>query len=243
MSLAQQLLNPLFAGGPYTTYQRKVLTYSPIAYWPLDDTSGAVARCLVNPNQNGAYTGVTLANATGPDGVSWVPLFDGANDYVNILTATLQGALDLDEGSISLWAKVFNVGVWTDATFRRLLYLKDTAPVNSIDLMRYNSDNRVYLERRDDTSGKGKLYITSAPTAWVHLGLTWSVLANETRYYWTGSLLPGVDAADTATGTVVLAFIGSASTVPANPWYGWISDVAIFDTVLSGANIAALASA
>ena len=50
-------------------YNEKVLRTGPIAYWPQDETSGTVARCLVNPAQNGTYTGVTLANdLTGRSG-------------------------------------------------------------------------------------------------------------------------------------------------------------------------------
>ena len=52
-----------FAGSdgaaPGASYVSKVLSYSPIAYWALDEASGA-AVCRVNAAQNGTHTAVTL---------------------------------------------------------------------------------------------------------------------------------------------------------------------------------------
>jgi hypothetical protein len=69
-------------------YQAALLTYHPVAYWPLDETSGTTAYDLVG-NNNGVYVGgVTLgeagvSNAIGFGSSSSVR-FDGSSSYVDI---------------------------------------------------------------------------------------------------------------------------------------------------------------
>jgi len=73
--------------GGGSTYIDKVLSIQPanlIGYWPMNDASGAVALDYSGQGNNGAYTGVSLANAPGPDGGNSCPLFDGTSDFNNI---------------------------------------------------------------------------------------------------------------------------------------------------------------
>ena len=100
------------------SYADKVLSYGPIAYWPLWETAGASAACLVNPAQSGTAVGVTWANdATGAFGTA-APFFDGANDDINIYTAALAAAFSGHVGSLMVWCRVANAGVWTDGAAR-----------------------------------------------------------------------------------------------------------------------------
>jgi len=71
-----------------TTYQKSVVSLKPLAYWPLDESSGIVAHDLAG-NYNGAYVGgVTLLQA-GPTNsifgsLSRSALFDGVSGYVDM---------------------------------------------------------------------------------------------------------------------------------------------------------------
>ncbi len=71
-----------------TTYQQAVLSYDPIAYWPLNETTGTTAYDVIG-GYNGTYNGsYTLGNA-GPanpffSGSSMAAGFDGFSAYVDI---------------------------------------------------------------------------------------------------------------------------------------------------------------
>jgi hypothetical protein len=106
------------SSGRQRSYESKVLSYSPLAYWKLDETSGTIAvDSSVNANA-AAYVGPTLAANTFLDG-SPAPNFDGTNDYVNLYSAGLAvdwDAADPNQGTIALWVRVSGAGVWTDGT-------------------------------------------------------------------------------------------------------------------------------
>ena len=101
-------------------YADKILGYSPIAYWPLWEADGSTAEDISGNGFDGAYVDVTL----GADGIGdgrTCPLFDGAAGYMNAFSTGLRDAFNGAEGSFAIWAKVFNVGVWTDGNNNRRL--------------------------------------------------------------------------------------------------------------------------
>lgn len=99
---------------PYTD---RVLAYSPIAYWPLNEASGGTAEDLSGNNYDGSYTGVDLGQTGIGDG-NTAPYFDGTNDYVNIYSTGFRDVFNGAEGTVVIWAKVFNADVWTDGNVR-----------------------------------------------------------------------------------------------------------------------------
>jgi hypothetical protein len=73
---------------PGTTYQQAVLSFDPVAYWPLNETSGATAYDLVG-GHNGTYTGGFALAQAGPTNAifgapSYSAKFDGSSAYVDI---------------------------------------------------------------------------------------------------------------------------------------------------------------
>ena len=80
-------------------YRAKVLATSPIAYWPLNEASGAVAVCLNDSDLNGSYSGPTLANAAGPFAPDMAPYFDGAPRGDRARDANSGGTSDTTGGS------------------------------------------------------------------------------------------------------------------------------------------------
>ena len=71
-----------------STFQEALLSLSPIAYWPLSETSGTVAHDVIGGN-NGSYVGGCTLAQSGPansyfGSPSASVLFDGTSGYVDI---------------------------------------------------------------------------------------------------------------------------------------------------------------
>lgn len=214
-----------------------------IAYWPLWEATGAVADNYEGTAaRDGAYTDVTLGQTGIGDGHT-CPLFDGAAGFVNIYTTSLRDALDGAEGSFALWAKVYDAGVWTDSTTRHFLRLRADAQ-NRMSFTKQSADNRVDWIYEAGNVVESNTILTLSLTTWMHIAMTWSVVADQVIYY-----LNGVQdgAIDTGLGTWVglLAsdntVVGASDTVPNTPWHGYIAHVALWDTPLTSTEMAALA--
>jgi hypothetical protein len=69
-------------------YQQALLSYNPMAYWPLDETNGTVAYDLIG-GHNGTYVGGYTLSRPGPTNAFFGPSsqaagFDGTSAYVDI---------------------------------------------------------------------------------------------------------------------------------------------------------------
>ncbi len=217
-----------------------------IAYWPLNEKTGSTANDVSGNARHGSYTGVTLGSTGIGDGFD-CPFFDGANDYVNVYSVSLRDAFNGAEGTAMIWAKVFNVGVWTDATFRRTVML-NVDNNNRVTLfhgrINDNSLQSVYgaggtLETRDSAG--------HAETTWLHFAITWSKstgVTGEVRHY-INAVQEG--ATDTNLGVWVgnlvstTTVIGANDTDPTFVWHGYLAHPAIWDTPLTPTQIAQLA--
>ena len=231
--------------GGKTYYYKKVLSYGPIAYWPLWEPSGAVAQCLVNPAQNGTHSGVTLGQQGIGDGRT-CPYYDGANDHTNTYSVALDAAFNGAELSFVIWARVDAAAVWTDGIARLAIHF------------RVDADNRVYIgkdlvnNQLDFLYEAGNVlervqYNIGAPTSWLSLGITASASAGvdgEVRAYVNGTQ---VGATQTTLGVWAGALdatrvcIGAFNTAPTLVWSGWLGHGAVFNRALAPAEMAALA--
>lgn len=215
-----------------------------LALWRLNETSGATAdNAEGTAARDGTYTGVTLNNSTGPDGEP-VPLFDSTNDFVNVYSDSLRDAFNGAEGTAMVFAKVYNVGVWTNGSRNVALCLR-TDSTSLIYLWVPTANNtisiRYYASATDDD-------ITEAghsETGWLHFAATWHASNDEFKAYLDGALI------DTATTigawqgllTATQTVIGGQSTAPNWLWYGWLSNAAIWSKALTGPQIATINSA
>lgn len=230
--------------GAHMPYYKKVLGYGPIAYWPMWEPAGAVAGCLVDPAQNGAYTGVTLGQLGIGDGKT-CPYFDGANDYNNIYSVPFAGAFNGAEGTAIIWAQVLNAAVWTDASFRNVINI--LADFNNyIDIIKFAVNN--WLTYRYIAGGVAEQidYVTPAPTTFFSAGITWSASApptGEMRAYFNGIQVGatqvglGVWAGAPAVGTTL---IGAGNLVPGQVWNGYLAHGAVWDRPLTPVEMADL---
>ena len=239
---------PLTGAGPSAgSYIAKVLSYNPIAYWPLNELTGATANCLVNAAQDGAYTGVTLGQTvTDANGVSFIcPFFDGANDFVDIYSATLGAAFDGGEGSIMIWMKVNAAAVWTDGINRVMMHLGTNATDNYLRMMKESANNRVQWIYNADGTLDSDTKTGLSDTDWVMVAMTWSATGDLIQYFYDGAL----EDTDTGLGTydngLVENFtnIGSQTETPGLLWHGWLAHPAILGRALTVPEIADLAVA
>lgn len=233
----------LGAGKPYS---RRVRATGPIAYFPLWESSGTDILDQIDPNQNGTYTGVTLGQTGIGDGKT-CPLFDGANDYGDINTATLIAAFNAAEGSAMAWIKVSGAGVWTDGQQRYILNLKADAN-NQLFLRKLGGANDDKLSWVYEANNTIETVISGSlsTTAWQMMMLTWSKTGDAVKAYLyeagsggqVGSTQTGLG---TWSGALVLLMIGAQTTVPDNPSDGYLAHVTIWDSALDVTTIAALA--
>lgn len=225
------------------TYTETVLSLGPIAYWPLNERAGSTAFDLVDSAQNGSYGGaIVLANTVGPDGVNDAPLFPGGVTPVNIYSAALAGVFNGDEGSISVWFKVEDAGVWLDGVRNTVIALgADTS--NEIDIEQTAADNQLIMRRVGGGLTDSVTQVVGPQVGWIHIVITWSVSADSMSYYVNNSgLFFG--------GAGLSSFVGALNSnrcavggyfgTGARNFEGWIAHAALFDFALSSDEVSSL---
>lgn len=227
-------------GSQEAEYAAKVLATNPIAYWIQGEHEGSIAYCQVNPSQNGTYTAVTLGNAGIGDG-QVCPFYDGTGSHTNVLTATLASAFDGSEGTVAIWIKAANAGVWADASLREAIRIL------------IDGSNLVVLRKDVGANAFGFYYfaggvseiVSATPgpsTSWMHVAMTWSSTADEVEAFidgaQTGLTQTGLGA---WAGSIVQFMIGSDNGV-ASFWSGNLAHCAVWDSALAPATIATLAT-
>ena len=141
-----------------------------------------------------------------------------------------------------VWAKPYNVGVWTDASNR---YLFDAAGPTLPDYARiYKSSTNNRMSYRYRAGGvtlagdEDSLSITD----WMCLFLTWSKTEDEVAYWRDGA---AADVTDTGLGTWTETLntnkpvIGAANVVPGLVWNGWLGPIALWGRVPTDGEIQA----
>lgn len=233
---------PVVAAPVVPTYTEKVEGYNPIAYWVLGEAAGATAVDQINsPAQDGAYTGVTLGQPGIGDG-NTCPLFDGLNDYVDCFTATLAGVFDGTEGTLAIWAKVFNVGVWTDSAWRYTCSPFTNAS-NLAFIARAGVNNEMRYRYRPNGINEQVNQAGLTSVVFNHYAITWTDTGDEMRAFFNGIQQgPTQTGLNTWAGAITRFVIGAFTTVPGSPWYGWLAHCAVWDTPLTQPQIADLAT-
>ena len=220
-------------------YIDKINSYSPVAYYPLNETTGTAIVDQVSAN-NGTYSGVTLADTTGPAG-GVAPRWDGANDYGQVTSAVIGPVFSGAEGTLMAWFKMANVGVWTDSTFRRILYLVVDGN-NRIQLSKQNTNNNFLFQTNAGGTERDQAHTPYSETDWFHATITWSVTNSE--------MVGFIDGVEVVTENISLGtwvgtpdfFIGANDSTPTLVHNGWLAHIALWDSVVSDADILALAT-
>ncbi len=229
---------------PDLVYYNKVraLRYpSLIAYWPLWEASGPIAVDYSGRNLIGAYTAVNLGRDGIGDGKTSAS-FDGTTSYVNIYSTELNSLFNGLEGTLSFWFKVANAGVWTDATLRRMamLYVNGS---NYLGFGKTTTNNT--LQVFYGAGGTAETINSAAvggDVGWIHSALTWSKTGDLFALYLKGNFIASSATLGNWTGNLsaTQTIIGATSTVPANPFNGYIAHYAFWNATLTAGEIETL---
>jgi len=213
-----------------------------IGYWPGNEESGTVAVDYSGNGYNGVYTGVTLGQEGIGDGLT-CPLYDGTNDYMQP-PAGFRTAFNGLEGSLLLWFRVFNSGVWTDGIGRQAaIALVDGT--NRLWIQKSATNNLLSFVYTAGGTSKSVTRAATTTTGWVYLAMTWSASADQFIAYYAG-LQTG--ATQTGLGTWVgvpvaaQALIGAFATTPSNVTNGWIQHALCLNRAATPAEVAAAAA-
>jgi hypothetical protein len=231
------------------SYQGRVLSTGPIAYWPLNETSGTEAinygslGTAANGTLGAAGAAPTLGAIAAPGG-GLAPSFDGSNDTINIYTAALNTSFPRTLGSMSIWWKVSAAGVWTDGTVNTLY--RCFVDASNYVILRKSATNNV-VEFFYNAGGTSETLTSTAynNTSWNMMALTWTDAGDEVKWYnngsQTGATQTGIGTFSGNLSTLDTA-IGSAGTPASEVWSGNLAHAAIWNKVLTAAEIAALYS-
>jgi len=224
-----------------STYADKVLSYGPIAYWPLWEASGSVAYDISGNGRHGTYSNVTLgANGIG-DGRT-AASFNGTTSITSVISASLDAAFSGTAGTVLSWFKVSAVGVWTDSTARGVFeFWVDSN--NFVRCIRSAANNRLSLYYSAGSTLKTFNIDGLTSTSFLCAGLTWDASADAAKAFLSGSQ-QGATQSSLGTwgaGAIARAFIGALTVTPSNVWSGSEYGVALYASALSDATMADLA--
>jgi len=224
------------SGGPYTGRMQAIRTTNQIGYWRMGEAAGGVSLDLSPKSNLGAYTGVTLGQVGIGDGLT-CPLFDGANDYNNLLSAGLAADWDGDEFTIAGWLKVSAGGIWTDGLqhnvisigvdANNLLYLCSAVGNNSFGF-RFKSGG---VDKTSHVTGVSSI-------GWLHAAMTISLVDDEKIVYWEGMPYGAVqNGLGSWVGAPNMMLIGAGSTDPTQGWSGLQAHWMMWDCALTQAEV------
>jgi hypothetical protein len=224
--------------GSEAEYAQRVKATGPIAYWPLWDTVGTLSSDITGNLRGGVYTGVTLGQSGIGDGATSA-LFDGINDYDNILSASLAAAFSGAEGSLQLWWQ-HDPAAHNDAVLRRM-FIALVDGTNFLIAAKTGVDGNVQVDyQAGGVSEQHSLAVAAHRTVFSALHVTWSKSNERITYYDDGSQIGQDLTLGVWAGVPVTMVIGATSTVPANPYYGRLAHVALWDKELSGPTVGTL---
>lgn len=213
-----------------------------IAHWRLNETSGSTAdNAEGTADRDGTYTGVTLADVDGILDESKAPLFDGANDFVDIYSASLNTAFNVAEGTLLGWFRLS-----TDAAGQNVGVALRADGNNRVTLLLTAAEFLQWIYGAGGTFENVSRAVATEELVWIFMAMTWSVAANQMKAYLNGSQF-GSTQTGLGTWSGALASdqvnIGVRDNSPSlvQPWEGHICHVAVWTTPLTGAEILALA--
>ncbi len=243
MHRRHNLVRNLIMMGGGNAYQKYIIATSPIAYWPLNEISGAVAvnYGTLGTAANGSYTAVTLAQTPAPGG-GLAPSFDGATSLCEIDSVALSGAFSGLLCTISIWFRVSGVGVWTDGTADAAITL--LADMNNyVQIVNPGVPNNSIIAANVMGGAAGSENIPGFVGAgWYMFTMTYSDAADEGKSFVNGVQAGGTHAIGTWVGALAgtNTCIGSESNAGSNFWNGYLAHATIWSKVLTPTEILAL---
>jgi len=240
MSRKQALLIPTKGGASYIS---KVIATSPLAYWPLKETSGTVAADVVG-GFNGTYKRnvSTMGVEAGPSPGTTAPTFDGTNDVINIYSVAYSNAFPRAAGSLVMWGKAYHTDYWAAAVVAALFCSMVSG--NGIKVWKSSGPaNRLYILDYFGAGVNDACYhtVNVATAGWFMFAGTWDYAADAVHGYWNdaNSTIHDGSSLGEMTGALNagLCVIGAAASTPTTPWRGSVSDVILYNRALTPTEI------
>lgn len=213
-----------------------VRTNRMVQYLSLQESGGAVITVY---DSSGSGLNTTAYNCTARqnglvDG-HYSMQFNGSSSAIAAYTAGLASAFPTNEGSLIIWCRSTATpwgGSGTGGTKVICKYAYDAN--NFIQINGTNTQMQIIRVA-------GGVYTAAGVTIsdavkyrdWHCLGLTWSSTANETKFYYNGAQVDSTFWCDTWPGTITAALSGIGASASNYYFNGYISDLAIWDTVLT----------
>lgn len=236
------------AAGASREYYQRILATQPdnlIALWRLNETSGTVAANAQGTTaRDGTYTGAGYAlNSTPFFNGDPAPVFSGTG-FVNVYSTSLRDAFGKTKGTMMIWGKMANAGVWTDGALREAFYLSADANNEALPCLKLNTSNTLLGGyRAAGTLDSVSTTSIAGSTAWHQYVVTWDKTAEQMIWYIDGAQV-GTTQVTLGTWTLNLSStrccIGAQTTTPAQTWNGYLSHAALWSVALSAPEVAAL---
>jgi hypothetical protein len=228
--LAQTLMMAATFG---ISYAQNVLQDSPVAYWPLNETSGAVANDLSGNGYSAAYQATpTLGAAPIAPGLGTSVALNGTSQYVSI--GSVSGSLDTYTGSFEAW---FNLPAASNESGWPAIISSDGSGANPIAVSAAIQTNGTV----DAGYYSGSAWYQAKSSTAVNTGASFHLVyvntGTELLLYLNGVLVSSLATTEAAV-TVADWYLGFN---PSQTSYlnGRISNCAIYNTALSAARILA----
>ncbi|MCK5608185.1 hypothetical protein KAR91_40260 [Candidatus Pacearchaeota archaeon] len=227
-----------FILGTPPTYDDKVLGYSPLAFFTMNEESGNITSLV------GGYTATV-------GGGSWLykqaGIGDGGNsmwggsNLSHLITADapLEAAFDPDLGTYMAWVNYQTSGAWDTNT--QWFFHADTQSTSAVIRLRRNSSTSVVHSVYGEGSQESVSYDASNATGWHVWALTWNQALGDLRLYFDGIERDFVDTGldDMDTERLWIVGNGEGSSYPPN---ALVSKVCLWTSELSADDLLDLAS-
>lgn len=221
-------------------YRELVLSHGPVAYWRLDETSGSAAADETGNGHDGTYVDTPTLDQSGVmrDGSGSPSVdFDGANEYVSVPIASVQGLVAV---SVEAWIN-FDTGLGASEQYGIFNVNDDGSSGGGANWwgLWVDEDLKVFWSERDNTKHISNSALSIASTHYI--AATRSA-TGEFKLYIDGALdltVSGIDTDNPGTGQAQIAMDWdvAAGDTETDHFDGRIDEVAVYDRVLSAVEI------
>jgi len=159
-----------------------------VGYWPGWDAAGPTAVDISGHGRNGAYNGTYALKQPGiGDGQTSALFSTGVTTGLDVYSAGLASAINLDEGWAAGWVKMTQAS-WENTATYYFASLLDTGLVNGINVRKINGGVSFY-RRVSSTLPIVQFSDYPRTNRWMHWTFEWSLSQNRVRAWINGTQL------------------------------------------------------
>lgn len=197
-----------------------------VSVWSLDDPAGNVLLDSSGRFHHGVGTNIIRSTSGGPNKRP-ASFFSSSGSFGNVFSSGLAVDFNSAEGTLSVWLKPRNVGVWSDGIARYFAEF-NTDNSNRISILRSTTNNTITCAYRGGNVLKQVNIGGLSSVDWTLITFTWSVSKDRVRAYVNG-VQSGADVTSLTpyAGSLAVALVGAQTAAPLSVWDGWESYVVL----------------